>query len=413
MKKTVILTLLLFIGCTSLFCTATYAGEYESTVPAIKYGNYEIPSYDGDPSEPVNRNSPTFSSSELSGDPVVSYGSLDSLKRCTPAFGRLNKSLMPTGTRGDISSVYPSGWVQATYDIVSGKYLYNRCHLVGWQLTGADLDTLPKAELSKNLITGTRYLNVGDGKTGMLEYENIVASYLRKSDNNKVAYKVTPVFLGDNLVASGVLMEAKSIGSSEIQFCAFCYNVQPGVSIDYETGKSKLSSADETNTPISSCEISLSNENLTYTGQARKKSVTVRDGGNLLKEGVSYKVSYKNNVYPGRAHIILTGIGGYKGIVDKAFIIVPDKGKLGKIQRKKKGFKTTASVSTTKGVSGYQLAFKYKNAKWKYKTQKSKYFTIKKLKKKSVYTVRIRAYTTVDGKKQFGPWSMTKKIKTK
>lgn len=150
---------------------------------------------------------------------------------------------MPTGSRGNISSVYPTGWVQKSYDVVSGKYLYNRCHLIGWQLAGADLNNLTKEELAKDLITGTRYLNVGTGGTGMVGYENEVASYLKEDADNEVAYRVTPVFAEDNLVAYGVLMEGQSVASNDIEFCAFCYNVQPEIAIDYETGKSKLSAA--------------------------------------------------------------------------------------------------------------------------------------------------------------------------
>lgn len=135
---------------------------------------------------------------------------------------------MPTEKRGSIGSVKPTGWQTAKYDNVDGKYLYNRCHLIGYQLTAENAN-------KKNLITGTRYLNVN----GMLPFENMVADYIKET-NNHVLYRVTPVFIGDNLVASGVLMEAESVedDGEGILFNVYCYNVQPGIVIDYATGDS-------------------------------------------------------------------------------------------------------------------------------------------------------------------------------
>ena len=153
---------------------------------------------------------------------------------------------MPTEKRGSSGQVKPSGWHTIKYDIVDGKYLYNRCHLIGYQLTAENANT-------QNLITGTRYLNV----EGMLPFENMVADYIKET-NNHVLYRVTPVFDGDNLVANGVVMEAESVEDmgEGILFCVYCYNVQPGVAINYATGDSKLDGtvAGETTPPLAPTE---------------------------------------------------------------------------------------------------------------------------------------------------------------
>lgn len=148
--------------------------------------------------------------------------------RCDTAYANVGTDLMPTEHRGDISSVKPTGWHSVKYDIVDGKYLYNRCHLIGYQLTAENANKL-------NLITGTRYLNI----QGMLDFENMVADYVKETKNH-VLYRVTPVFEGDNAVANGVLMEAQSVEDhgAGVTFCVYCYNVQPGIVIDYVTGDS-------------------------------------------------------------------------------------------------------------------------------------------------------------------------------
>ena len=137
---------------------------------------------------------------------------------------------MPTEKRGEIGSVRPTGWHLVKYDIVEGKYLYNRCHLIGYQLTGENAN-------KKNLITGTRYMNV----SGMLPYENKTAECVKRTGNH-VMYRATPVFRGDDLLAGGVYLEARSVedGGEGIKFSVFCYNVQPGIAIDYRTGASRL-----------------------------------------------------------------------------------------------------------------------------------------------------------------------------
>ena len=192
-----------------------------------------IPEYTSSPYIEINNNIPYFTDEELSvTESYETYKDLDALGRCQGAMALIGKDLMPTEPRGDISQIKPSGWKQARYDIVEGKSLYNRCHLIGYQLTAENAN-------EKNLITGTRYLNV----EGMLPFENKVCEYIKENSSKHVLYRVTPIFEGDNLVASGVLMEAESSEDrgENILFCVYCYNVQPGITIDYKTGASKLS----------------------------------------------------------------------------------------------------------------------------------------------------------------------------
>ena len=184
--------------------------------------------YQGEPYVVINDNNPDFTEADMTTVSFESYGELDVLGRCTTAFANIGKDLMPAEKRGSIGEVKPTGWQTAKYDNVDGKYLYNRCHLIGYQLTGENAN-------AKNLITGTRYLNVD----GMLPFENMVADYIKET-NNHVLYRVTPVFSGDNLVASGVHMEAKSVedNGDGILFNVYCFNAQPGIAIDYATGDS-------------------------------------------------------------------------------------------------------------------------------------------------------------------------------
>lgn len=208
----------------------------ENSEPAIPnasasfdYGS--VPEYSGSPYVAVNGNEPYFDTSALTPVSVESYSPLDNLGRCGVAYACIGKDIMPTEERGSIGQVKPSGWHTVRYDdLVDGKYLYNRCHLVGYQLAGENANT-------SNLITGTRYLNV----EGMLPFENLTADYVQESGNH-VAYRVTPIFVGDDLLARGVLMEGYSVEDAGrgICFCVFVYNVQPGISIDYATGDSKL-----------------------------------------------------------------------------------------------------------------------------------------------------------------------------
>lgn len=197
----------------------------------------EIPAYSGSPYVVINDNIPSFNKYELTTKGYEAYASLDSFGRCGGAVASCGREIMPAQNeeRGSISSVKPSGWIQAQYDCVSGKYLYNRCHLLGWQLSAENAN-------KRNLITGTRYMNT----EGMLPFENMVADYIRETDNH-VAYRVTPIYEGNDLVASGVQMEAYSVedNGDGICFNVFCYNVQPGVEIDYSTGSSQAVSIKE------------------------------------------------------------------------------------------------------------------------------------------------------------------------
>ena len=191
-----------------------------------------IPAYSGNDYIVLNNNIPNFSDSDLTTTSFEEYSPLDSLGRCGVAYANICTDLMPTEERESISSVKPSGWQSIKYDIVEGKYLYNRSHLIGFQLTAENAN-------KNNLITGTRYFNA----TLMLPYENMVADYVKET-NNHVLYRVTPVFEGNNLVATGVQMEAKSVedNGEGIEFNVFVYNVQPGITIDYATGASALAS---------------------------------------------------------------------------------------------------------------------------------------------------------------------------
>ena len=193
----------------------------------------DVEAYSGNPFILINNNVPYFSEDEKTcTDAFENYSELDELGRCGVAYANICRELMPTEERGEIGSVKPSGWHTANYhEHIDGNYLYNRCHLIGYQLSGENAN-------EKNLITGTRYLNV----QGMLPFENEVTDYV-ESTGNHVLYRVTPEFEGDNLVASGVLMEAYSVEDQGqgIMFNVYCYNVQPGITIDYATGESVLS----------------------------------------------------------------------------------------------------------------------------------------------------------------------------
>lgn len=202
------------------------------------YSPDSIPAYSGSPYVTVNDNKPYFSDTNLTTTSFESYSELDGLDRCGVAFACVSTDTMPTEDRGPIGQIKPSGWHTVKYDCVDGKYLYNRCHLIGYQLSAENAN-------KKNLITGTRYMNV----EGMLPFENMVADYIKETGNN-VLYRVTPVFDGKNLLASGVLMEAESVedNGEGICFNVFCYNVQPGITIDYTTGESTLSESSNPNT---------------------------------------------------------------------------------------------------------------------------------------------------------------------
>ena len=195
-----------------------------------------IPGFSGKSYYVLNNNKPYFSDDMMTTESYERYSEFDNLGRCGYAISCIGKDLMPTGERGSIGMIKPTGWHTIRYDGIDGQYLYNRCHLIGFQLTGETTN-------EKNLITGTRYLNIN----GMLQFENKVAEFIKET-NNHVLYRVTPVFEGDNLLASGVIIEAKSVedNGKGIEFNVYCYNVQPGIIIDYRTGDSYKEEQEET-----------------------------------------------------------------------------------------------------------------------------------------------------------------------
>ena len=188
-----------------------------------------VPAFSGDPFYVINDNEPFFSAAERQQtDSFEDYAPLDSLGRCGVTSANIGQDLMPTEERGSIGQVKPTGWQTIKYDCVDGKYLYNRCHLIGYQLTAENANT-------SNLITGTRYLNI----EGMLPFENMTADYIKETGNH-VLYRSTPIFEGNNLLATGVLMEGWSVedNGDGICFNVFCYNAQPGIELEYATGES-------------------------------------------------------------------------------------------------------------------------------------------------------------------------------
>lgn len=199
----------------------------------------EIPAYSGSPYVVINNNIPYFTENDYTTNSYEYYSELDSLGRCGVCVASIGKDLMPTEERGSIGSVKPTGWHTVKYDNVDGKYLYNRCHLIGYQLSGENANT-------KNLITGTRYLNI----QGMLPFENMVADYVKETGNH-ILYRSTPIFEGNNLLASGVLLEAYSVedNGDGICFNVYCYNVQPDISINYATGDSSFAGTQQTEPP--------------------------------------------------------------------------------------------------------------------------------------------------------------------
>lgn len=188
----------------------------------------DVPEFSGEPYVVINDNEPSFPAEDFTSEGFEEYSPLDDLGRCGVAYANVGLETMPTEERGSISNVKPTGWQSVQYDFVDGKSLYNRCHLIGFQLTGENANR-------QNLITGTRYMNVD----GMLPFENLVADYVKETENH-VLYRVTPIFEGNNLVASGVQMEAQSVEDKGEGVCfnVYVYNNQPGVTIDYATGDS-------------------------------------------------------------------------------------------------------------------------------------------------------------------------------
>ena len=219
---------------------ATGNEQHENGASDIQssYNILDIPEYQDSPYVIINDNKPFFTEADYTTEAFEEYSELDVLGRCGIAYANICKEIMPTESeeRTDISSVRPSGWNQKAYKgLVEGDYIYNRCHLIGWQLAGENDNEL-------NLITGTRYMNV----QGMLPFENLVDDYfeIKANENNHVLYRVTPIYEGNNLVASGVQIEAYSVEDDGAGICfnVYLYNVQPGITINYATGENYLSS---------------------------------------------------------------------------------------------------------------------------------------------------------------------------
>mgnify|MGYP003083683032 FL=1 len=227
-RKRILSSLLLLVLSAVMIWEAFF-----SAIPVNRDGSFsmsDIPAYTSSPYVEVNHNIPFFTEEELQSDEYESYSELDYLGRCGPAMAMISIDIMPTQKRESISMVKPTGWHLAKYDFIDGKYLYNRCHLIAYELSGENANV-------QNLITGTRYMNV----EGMQPFEDKTAWYILRTGNH-VLYRCTPIFEGDNLVATGVLIEARSIedGGEGICFNVFCYNVQPNIKIDYHTGDHQL-----------------------------------------------------------------------------------------------------------------------------------------------------------------------------
>lgn len=230
-KAKYIFSLVMIIICSIMYIFQPNIENYiDKTIPTTSYAINNIPEYNKEDYVVLNDNKPTFTEKDLTTKSFEKYSNLDHLNRCGVATANIGKDLMPKEKRGSIGMIKPSGWHTVKYNNVDGKYLYNRCHLIGYQLTGENAN-------EKNLITCTRQMNT----KGMLEFENKVAEYIKKT-NNHVLYRVTPIYKKDNLVATGVQMEAKSIedNGQGISFNVFVYNVQDGIKINYSTGESNL-----------------------------------------------------------------------------------------------------------------------------------------------------------------------------
>lgn len=220
-----------FIVLIFLAVKICYPGNDSSQVVKDTEHVLFVDMYSEEPYVEWNYNVPLFTEEDMSLEPFEYYSELDEFGRCGFAFANIGPELMPTEERGEIGHIKPSGWHTVKYpEVVEGNYLYNRCHLIAYMLTGEN-------DNEKNLITGTRYMNV----EGMLPFETMVSNYI-KDTKNHVLYRVTPIYKGENLLASGVTIEAKSVedNGQGICFCVYVYNVQPGVNIDYATGESYL-----------------------------------------------------------------------------------------------------------------------------------------------------------------------------
>ncbi|MEZ3434630.1 MAG: DNA/RNA non-specific endonuclease [Lachnospiraceae bacterium] len=265
----------------SLLCSVCTAGceaegrsrmEEQEIATEESFSIDSIPEYSTEPYVVIDGNEPDFDAEELTEESFESYSELDALGRCQEAYANIGQDLMPTEERGSIGRVKPTGWQTVKYDNVDGKYLYNRCHLIGYQLTAENAN-------ERNLITGTRYMNV----EGMLPFENMVADYIKETGFH-VLYRVTPVFKGENLLAEGVRMEAYSVEDEGEGICfhVFVYNVQPGIEIDYATGDSRLKDKGETSPGKEQVEIRGNSRSKIYHCPGQAAYEEMADSKNLV-----------------------------------------------------------------------------------------------------------------------------------
>lgn len=269
-NRIIVVILLLYMSVLLIGCGGLAEEEHNNSQSSIttvaehydtKKGTdlEKVSKFDDEPYVTLENNQPDFSKTEITDKSFEKYSKLDSLGRCGEALACVGKDIMPTEKRGSIGMVKPTGWHTVKYDFVDGKYLYNRCHLIGYQLTGENAN-------ERNLITGTRYMNVD----GMLPFEYMVADYVKET-NNHVMYRVTPIYKGDNLVASGVQMEGYSVEDrgKGISFNVYCYNAQPGVKIDYKTGNSSTDGK-------TAKETTKKNDNVTKKGNSSSSSASTQ-----------------------------------------------------------------------------------------------------------------------------------------
>lgn len=275
-KITVILCIALCMVMTGCGAQAQVGGNTDRGIELS-----QVPEYSGQPYVAINNNEPEFDEADFTVSSFETYSSLDSLGRCGSAYANIGMDLMPTEKRGSIGSVKPTGWHTIKYDNVDGKYLYNRCHLIGYQLTGENAN-------ERNLITGTRYMNV----EGMLPFEDMVADYIKETDNH-VLYRVTPIYDGNNLLASGVQMEAASVedNGEGIWYNVYVYNVQPGISIDYVTGESSQQSDSKTESgAVTEYVLNTNTHKFHYTDWRKRQGYFRQEQRNLQRQqGISHR----------------------------------------------------------------------------------------------------------------------------
>lgn len=276
--------------CMGLVPFSVFPGAVQEVSAQLQ--SEDIPSYTGSPYTQINDNVPDFPLDDYTTEAFETYSDLDELGRCGVAYANVCQELMPTQKRGKIGQVKPSGWQTAKYDSVDGKYLYNRCHLIGYQLTAENAN-------EKNLITGTRYMNT----EGMLPFENMVADYVKETKNH-VLYRVTPIFEDNNLMASGVLMEAQSVEDhgEGVSFCVYAYNVQPGVTIDYATGDSSLASNSD-NSGASQSSSTSQNQTNSSGSQSQTTTKGSSNAGSSISSQEEIRGNSKSKIYhcPGQA----------------------------------------------------------------------------------------------------------------